>query len=100
MNIRGISNDGNHASDTNRVRHESNASPSAQAHGAAPSTSGGELRNAATLARSPEVARLAEQVRRSPEVRPEQVARAQQRLSSGYYLTQEAADQTADKLMS
>ncbi|MCA9168574.1 MAG: flagellar biosynthesis anti-sigma factor FlgM [Planctomycetales bacterium] len=98
MHIRGLSRDGNHANDAGRVRHESN---NAAAAGNGASSPNGEVKNSeATLARSPEIARLAEKVRRSPEVRPEQVARAQQRLASGYYLTQEAAEQTADKLMS
>ena len=46
-----------------------------------------------------EVIRLADTLRRIPDVREEVVARASERYASGYYLTQEAAEQTADRLL-
>lgn len=42
--------------------------------------------------------RLAEELNRIPEIREQLVARARDRYASGYYLTQEAAEQTADRM--
>lgn len=48
---------------------------------------------------STEIVRLAETLSRIPEVREDRVAEAAARYEAGYYLTQEAAEQTADKLL-
>lgn len=47
---------------------------------------------------SSEVLRLAEELNRIPETRQRLVTRAVERYESGYYLTQEAAELTADRL--
>jgi hypothetical protein len=51
-------------------------------------------------ARSPEVLRLAQKLHRIPEVREHKVAMAAERLAAGYYLTKQAAEETAGRLMS
>jgi hypothetical protein len=51
-------------------------------------------------ARSPEVLRLAQELRRRPEVREHKVAMAAERLAAGYYLTKQAAEETAGRLLS
>ena len=47
---------------------------------------------------SPELLELMARVEQAPEVRPEVLERVAQRLASGFYLTREAAEQTADIL--
>jgi hypothetical protein len=47
---------------------------------------------------SAELQALLARVRQAPDVRPEVVARVAQRLASGYYLSRDAAAQTADAL--
>mgnify|MGYP001548677078 CR=1 FL=1 len=42
--------------------------------------------------------RLAEELNRIPEIREQLVARASERYASGFYLTQEAAERTADRM--
>lgn len=56
---------------------------------------GGDRNTADTTA----IDRLAAKLEGTPEVRAELVAQAFQRMQSGYYLTQDAAEQTADKLI-
>jgi hypothetical protein len=47
---------------------------------------------------SPELLDLLGRVRQEPEVRPDVLARVAQRLSSGYYLSRQAATDTAEAI--
>lgn len=54
---------------------------------------------ASSHVRSAELQKLADELRRTPEVRTEAVERARERLESGYYLSQDAAQKTAEVML-
>ncbi len=95
MNIHGLPNRGDSPGEANPVQrqHVQVRSADDRANLPSPSASGDLLRT-----RSPEVQRLAAELSELPEVRPDKVASATERLASGYYLTTEAAEQTAGRL--
>jgi hypothetical protein len=49
--------------------------------------------------RSADMERLTAELSRTPEVRGERVARAKERLVTGYYLTRAAAEATAEQML-
>lgn len=49
--------------------------------------------------RSPELLEMLARVNHAPEVRPEVLQRAAQRLASGYYLSRQAAEETASAIL-
>jgi hypothetical protein len=53
---------------------------------------------AATAAKASEVARVADLAKASPDIRPDVVERARQRLESGEYLTEEVTRRVAEKI--
>ncbi|MCC6419038.1 MAG: hypothetical protein IT429_12455 [Gemmataceae bacterium] len=53
---------------------------------------------ASTHVPSAQLAGLLDQVRQTPAVRPDRLREVAERLASGYYLTPEAAQQTADAI--
>lgn len=55
--------------------------------------------DSSSQARSGEMARLAAELSRTPEVRAEKVAQAAERLASGYYESRAAAEATAEQLL-
>jgi len=97
MQIRGLSNENNPPGDVGRIRRDTNANESVPT---SKSKRVVEASGDSTLARSPEITRLAADLQRTPELRDDVIVRASQRLASGYYLTQEAAEATADRLKS
>lgn len=49
--------------------------------------------------RSAEMIRLAAELSRTPDIREDKVAQAAERVASGYYLTRDAAEATAEQLL-
>ncbi len=84
---------------TNRtVGQPEEASPAADASRKSPAP-GLPGADASAHVRSSELLELLARVRQAPEVRPEVLRRAAQRLASGYYNTRQAAEQTAEAFL-
>jgi hypothetical protein len=98
MQIGGIPNENNASSGSSQVRRQATKPDTRPVSTNTPATSSNS--NDALRTQLNEIARLAAELKRIPEVRDEQVTAAMERYESGYYLTQEAAERTADRLTS
>jgi hypothetical protein len=62
-------------------------------------SAGAAPRAVSSHVRSPELLEMLARVKHAPEVRPEVLQRAAQRLASGYYLSRQAAEETASAIL-
>jgi hypothetical protein len=97
MKIGGVPNNNDASTGSSQVRRQAGK---ADARSVSVNTPASSSMNESLKTESTELARLAAELKRIPEVREQQVIEATERFESGYYLTQEAAEQTADRLTS
>lgn len=97
MKIGGIPNDNNASTGSSQVRRQAGKTGAQSISGNTPASNS---MDESVKMESTELARLAAELQRIPEVREQLVIEAKDRFESGYYLTQEAAERTADRLMS
>jgi hypothetical protein len=84
---------------TNRTVGQPDEAAAAAEAARRPGAPGQPVSDASVHVPSPELLELVARVRQAPEVRAEVLQRVKQRLSGGYYLTPDAAAQTADAIL-